>query len=368
MKSRSYFPIPFSVLLMATLVLVVMSQSAFALEEDKKVTVAPGGQTLGGPGIFEGDDGDAKTALSLPNPRTLCVTLGGRKGTTRAYFDLAPDFAVTKDVTMSVCQEAVSAVEVRCEGGKCESSWRVDTVGADGEDGAQGPAGPQGSQGIQGVAGPAGSVGLQGVQGPPGVAGPQGFQGPVGAQGPPGPAGPQGDAAKWHASAGAPAGNLGEIGDFYLDTDTGDIHEKTATATWTLKDNLTGPQGSQGIQGVAGPGGPAGPQGTQGPAGPQGPQGNPGVAGPEGQQGLPGISNYVRIPVQHIIGVGVFQTITVGCPSGSKVLGGGYETANDLQLVRASFPVSDTQWRVQVRNTDLALKTITVFAVCATVS
>lgn len=35
--------------------------------------------------------------------------------------------------------------------------------------------------------------------------------------------------------SGAPAGGTGSVGDFYVDTDTGDLHEKTGASTWTLR-------------------------------------------------------------------------------------------------------------------------------------
>ena len=164
--------------------------------------------------------------------------------------------------------------------------------------GEPGPPGPTGSQGIPGNPGPAGSQGPAGVQGIPGiqgipgsastVPGPQGIQG---VQGNPGAAG-----AKWYDGTGAPAGGLGIVGDFYLNTANGDFYEKTGTSTWTLDGNLKGPQGIQGVQGVQGVQGIPGPEGepgadstVPGPAstvpGPQGPQGDPGPQGPEGVAG-----------------------------------------------------------------------------------
>lgn len=70
-----------------------------------------------------------------------------------------------------------------------------------------------------------------------------GTQGPPG---PSGPAGPTGNAEEWHAGAGAPAGGLGVIGDFYLDTSSGDVYEKTGASTWTNVGNIKGPQGPAG--------------------------------------------------------------------------------------------------------------------------
>jgi hypothetical protein len=124
-----------------------------------------------------------------------------------------------------------------------------------------------------------------------------------------------GQVEEWLSGAGAPAGALGNIGDWYLDTTSGAVYEKTGTTVWTLRADLSGPtgaqgpQGPQGIQGVqgatgaTGPAGATGPQGPQGDPGPQGttgatgatgatgpagPQGDTGPAGPQGAQGIQG--------------------------------------------------------------------------------
>lgn len=63
----------------------------------------------------------------------------------------------------------------------------------------------------------------------------------------------QGDNVAWIAGAGAPAGATGEFRDWYLNTTNGDVYEKTGQAAWTLRGNIRGPQGIQGIQGPVGP-------------------------------------------------------------------------------------------------------------------
>jgi hypothetical protein len=74
----------------------------------------------------------------------------------------------------------------------------------------------------------------------------------------PGPAGTPGE--KWFTGAGAPAGGLAGsiVGDWYLDSGNGDYYEKTGASAWTLRGNLKGPTGAQGIQGVPGQGMPTG--------------------------------------------------------------------------------------------------------------
>ncbi len=140
--------------------------------------------------------------------------------------------------------------------------------------------------------GPAGPPGEPGAIGPVGPPGPSGVPGPPGPQGDTGEPGLPGmDGSKWFTSADLPLEDLGTIGDFYLESDTGSYFEKTDDTTWTLAGNLQGLQGEQGIQGEVGPQGPVGltgpqgPLGLTGPQGPEGPQGEPGKTGP---QGLPG--------------------------------------------------------------------------------
>ena len=181
------------------------------------------------------------------------------------------------------------------------SSWtlRGSLRGAQGTTGAQGIQGPQGVKGdtgAQGIQGPQGATGSTGSAGTPGTVWRVGSSNPTGAtpgvvgdfylnttsgfifekidpttwasrgniMGPQGPAGTAGTAGTpgaagsvWRSGSGAPAGALGVVGDWYLNDANGDVYEKTGASAWTLRDNLTGPQGIQGIPGTVGTG-PAG--------------------------------------------------------------------------------------------------------------
>ena len=142
---------------------------------------------------------------------------------------------------------------------------------------------------------PKGNIkGPQGIAGPPGSAGPQGPAGNTGSQGPAGATGPQGTPGeKWSSGGGPPVGTAPGpiIGDWYLDTNTGDVYEKTSGTGWTLRGNIKGskgdpgPTGAQGTQGPAGATGATGPQGATGAQGPQGVKGDPGATGATGPQG-----------------------------------------------------------------------------------
>lgn len=110
-------------------------------------------------------------------------------------------------------------------------------------------------EGVGVVVGGIGGAAGGGVPGPAGPTGPAGPAGPTGATGSQGPAGTPGE--KWFSGSGAPAGATGIVGDWYLDTASGDVYEKTAASTWTVRGNIRGPQGLQGIQGPQGPAGSA---------------------------------------------------------------------------------------------------------------
>jgi hypothetical protein len=83
----------------------------------------------------------------------------------------------------------------------------------------------------------------------PGPGGPPGATGDTGATGPPGATG---QAEAWHSSTGAPAGALGALGDWHLDTTSGDVSEKTGASAWTVRGNIRGPTGSTGTAGAPG--------------------------------------------------------------------------------------------------------------------
>ncbi|MFN5735913.1 MAG: hypothetical protein ACK444_07705 [Flavobacteriales bacterium] len=64
---------------------------------------------------------------------------------------------------------------------------------------------------------------------------------------------------QWSYGSGAPLSAAGNIGDFYLDTATGNVYTKLNPTTWVLISNITGPQG---------PIGQTGPQGQNASGGP----------------------------------------------------------------------------------------------------
>jgi hypothetical protein len=93
---------------------------------------------------------------------------------------------------------------------------------------------------------------------------------------------------QWRYGNTSPAAGLGNLGDFYLDLVTGNVHYKNSTTTWQLTGNIKGPQGIQGLTGATGAQGPIGLTGPAGATGATGAQGPIGLTGPAGATGATG--------------------------------------------------------------------------------
>jgi hypothetical protein len=111
-------------------------------------------------------------------------------------------------------------------------------AGVDGDDGAVGPAGMNGKDGDEGAPGSKGADGAPGTNGTIGTIGTNGADGSGILQG-----------------AGAPAAGLGADGDIYIDTVTRDVYQKS-NGTWSVITNLSGgpvgPKGDKGDEGTDG--------------------------------------------------------------------------------------------------------------------
>ena len=137
---------------------------------------------------------------------------------------------------------------------------------------------------------------------------------------------------QWSYGSGAPLSAAGNIGDYYLDTATGNVYTKLNPTTWVLISNMTGPQGPAGAVGPQGPigltgatglTGPQGPTGATGATGATGLQGPAGVAGPQGPigltgaQGLPGTNGTNGLNAATLTTV---EPIGVNCATGGVKL------------------------------------------------
>lgn len=151
----------------------------------------------------------------------------------------------------------------------------------------------------------------------------------TGQQGSPGSAGPQG-----------PAGDKGPTGD-------------------------KGPVGDQGPVGLPGP---QGDQGLPGPDGNPGPQGMPGEKGDPGVAGASGVSGWEMVSAISSNTAGADKTQSVMCPTGKRVVGGGYvvNTTSSSYHVPANYPSASDTWSVKIHRTDgSGAWTFTVTALCA---
>jgi hypothetical protein len=57
---------------------------------------------------------------------------------------------------------------------------------------------------------------------------------------------------QWRYGNSIPSSGLGNLGDYYLDMISGNVHYKNSNSTWLLTGNIKGPQGVQGIVGAQG--------------------------------------------------------------------------------------------------------------------
>ena len=191
------------------------------------------------------------TVVSAPDARHVTLSIGGQTFTVPRL----PAYAPTPGEP-AYCVSAPGLI------------LALGAVGGAPPTGAQGPAGTPGEKWFTGSGAPAGGTGAVGdwyldsvsgdfyektgasawtlrgnLKGPTGATGPAG---PTGATGPAGPTGATGQAEGWSSGSGAPAVGLGAVGDWYLDTASGDVYEKTGASAWTLRGNIRGPAGPAG--------------------------------------------------------------------------------------------------------------------------
>lgn len=155
---------------------------------------------------------------------------------------------------------------------KISGAWQLTAVNLRGPQGPAGPAGSFGNHGTIWYAGtgvPSNTVGLNNdyyldrdngdvyqknsdlwsspilnIKGPAGANGITGNTGPQGVQGVRG--------TIWYSSAGVPSSGLGSNGDYYLNTNTGDVYTKTSNTWGSPVTNIKGPQGADGTGGGGG--------------------------------------------------------------------------------------------------------------------
>lgn len=116
------------------------------------------------------------------------------------------------------------------------------------------------------------------------------------------------------------------------------------------------PATTSGSVGIQGPQGEAGPKGDRGEPGPQGEPGIQGEIGPKGDKGDSGASGtgllgYEIVTSEVSLDDNLAKDLIATCPSGKKVISGGFNTLNVSDSgevsIKASYPNSESSWRVQ---------------------
>jgi hypothetical protein len=257
---------------------------------------------------------------------------------------------------------APGVASTSCSNSQFEMSWNEKGIQGDkGDKGDKGDTGAQGMQGIQGLQGPKGDQGTQGVQGEKGD---QGIQGPKGDKGDQGIQGVKGDQGIQGVQ-----GEKGEKGDQGIQG----IQGLQGIQGIQGEKGEPGVKGDKGDQGIQGEKGDQGVQGIQGPKGDKGDTGAQGIQGIQGIQGPTGLSGWQRVQgYSDTVREGTTTRLTVTCPAGKSVLGGGYvnpDTKGTNNSVLASFPATQSTWEVQIFNPSGSTSFAVIpYAICATVT
>src|SRR5262249_41148892 len=115
--------------------------------------------------------------------------------------------------------------------------------------------------------------------------------------------------------------------------------------------------GLNGSDGATGPSGPSGPVGRDG---------SPGASGPSGPPGISGLE--VVTDAGAVIPPGQDGFDDVQCPTGKKILGGGFSKSADLQI-RENHPIGSSGWTAGGRNESSAdTMVVNAYAICANAS
>lgn len=100
----------------------------------------------------------------------------------------------------------------------------------------------------------------------------------------------------------------------------------------------------------------------------------PGAPGPKGDAGAPGVSGYELVTGRSDVTNQVFNSLTISCPAGKRVLGGGGGTAGGVTVgdgpyIQNSQPFVDgTGWLIQTARAASGASVLVGFAICANVS
>jgi hypothetical protein len=147
---------------------------------------------------------------------------------------------------------------------------------------------------------------------------------------------------------------------------------------------VAGPTGPRGADGARGPTGPAGPTGARGPTGPTGADGidgdrgptgadgADGATGPRGPAGAGGVSGYqlVSSAITNLPNGGSTAFGAAVCPTGKKVVGGGWDTdaSKDVFVVSSTPNASGSAWLGTIQNNSTGTVQVVLTAACVSIS
>jgi len=141
-------------------------------------------------------------------------------------------------------------------------------------------------------------------------------------------------------------------------------------------DGNDGAPGADGNDGAPGANGNDGAPGADGNDGAPGADGNDGAPGADGNDGAPGLSGYEIVSTSSTVTISTGTTtfLSVTCPIGKEVLGGGYQIGSlstgeaSTLFITENHPLGDSIWIVGIVKTvgtSPATFTYLVFAQCA---
>ncbi len=105
----------------------------------------------------------------------------------------------------------------------------------------------------------------------------------------------------------------------------------------------------------------------KGQPGPAGAVGAAGAAGAAGAKGANGVSGYTTVTKSVSLAKHKTSTLSLSCPTGKKVTGGGAQPTSDAMQLLASYPSANgAGWTARVFNDSGSAHSAKIYAICAT--
>lgn len=99
----------------------------------------------------------------------------------------------------------------------------------------------------------------------------------------------------------------------------------------------------------------------------KGQPGAAGAAGVAGAKGATGVSGYTTVTKSMSLAKHKTSTLSLSCPAGKKVTGGGAQPTSDAMALLASYPSTNgAGWTARVFNDSGSTHSVKLYAICAT--